>query len=91
MAAAIQNIVLRRFWGNNKTFPAKLFKLPLPLVAHTMQNMFLDSNTMEMVTHHMRKGLPEWIAGYREVLQDGLHLGLPMNVWKSYNDVVEKS
>ncbi len=68
-----------------KTFPANFFKLPLPIVAHTMQKMLLDSNTMEMVNNHMKKGLPEWIAGYREILQDGLEAGLPMTVWKSYD------
>ncbi len=74
----------------NKTFPANLFKLPTFIVAHTMQKMFLDTNTMEMVNNHMKKGLSEWIAGYKEVLEDGLDCGLPMKVWKSYDEVVEK-
>lgn len=74
----------------NRTFPANLFKLPLPIVAHTMKKMFLDPNTIEMVNNHMKKGLPEWIAGYKEVLQDGLEAGLLMEVWKSYDTAVEK-
>lgn len=74
----------------NKIFPAKLFKLPVFLVAHTMQKMFLDINTIEMVNNHMKKGLPEWIAGYKEILQDGINAGLPMSVWKSYNILIDK-
>ena len=74
----------------NKIFPSKLFKLPVFLVAHTMQKMFLDINTIEMVHNHMKKGLPEWIAGYKEILQDGIKAGLSMTVWKSYNIYVDK-
>lgn len=74
----------------NKIFPAKLFKLPVFLVAHTMQKMFLDINTIEMVNNHMKKGLPEWIAGYKEILQDGIKAGLPMTVWKSYHISIDK-
>lgn len=73
----------------NKTFPANLFKLPVFLVAHIMQKMFLDPNTVEMVNNHMKEGLPEWIAGYKEVLQDGVEAGLPMTVWKSYYDAIK--
>lgn len=68
----------------NKIFPANLFKLPMFLVAHTMQKMFLDINTTEMVNNHMKKGLPEWIVGYKEVLRDGMEAGIPMDAWKSY-------
>lgn len=74
----------------NKTFPANLFRLPVFVVAHTMQKMFLERNTMEMVNHHMKKGLPEWIAGYKEVLHDGKTAGLPMTVWQSYDAAVEQ-
>lgn len=73
----------------NKIFPANLFKLPLFLVEHTMQKMFLDVNTIEMVNNHMKKGLPEWIVGYKEVLQEGIEAGVPMTVWKSYNVSVD--
>lgn len=76
--------------NTNKAFPANLFKLPTCIVAHTMQKMFLEKNTKEMVNNHMKKGLPEWIAGYQEVLANGLNGGLPMTVWKSYDDAVEK-
>lgn len=51
----------------DKAFPADFFKLPLPIVAHIMQKMLLSSNTVEMVNNHMKKGLPEWIAGYYEI------------------------
>lgn len=74
----------------NKIFPANLFQLPVFLVAHIMQKMFLDSNTIEMVNNHMKKGLPEWIVGYKEVLQDGIKAGIPMTVWKSYAASVDK-
>lgn len=69
----------------DKAFPADFFKLPLPIIAHTMQKMFLNPNTVEMVNNHMKKGLQEWIAGYYEILRDGLEAGLPMPVWKSYD------
>lgn len=75
----------------SKTFPANLFKLPVFLVAHIMQKMLLEPNTIEMVNNHMKEGLPEWIAGYKEVLQDGLEAGLPMTVWKSYDKMEENS
>lgn len=73
----------------HKIFPANLFKLPAFLVAHTMQKMFLDMNTVEMVNNHMKKGLPEWAGGYKEVLQDGIKAGIPMTVWKSYDCFVD--
>lgn len=73
-----------------RTFPANVFRLPIGIVAHTMQKMFLEPNTAEMVNNHMKKGLPEWVAGYKEVLADGLELGLPMTYWKSYDGAVEK-
>lgn len=73
-----------------KTFPANLFQLPIFIVAHTMQKMFLERNTMEMVNNHMKKGLPEWIIGYKEVLNDGRIKGLPMTVWQSYDAAVEQ-
>lgn len=76
--------------NTKKTFPANLFKLPIFIVAHAMQKMFLEQNTMEMVDNHMKKGLPEWVVGYKEVLADGLKNGLTMTVWKSYNTAVEK-
>lgn len=74
----------------NKTFPANLFRLPVWVLAHAMQKMLLDQNTVEMVGNHMKKGLPEWIFGYREVLADGLKKGFPMTAWKSYHTAVEK-
>lgn len=76
--------------NTNRTFPADLFMLPTFIVARTMQKMFLEQNTVEMVNNHMKKGLPEWIAGYREVLEDGLKKGLPMTVWKSYNTSIDE-
>lgn len=72
-----------------RTFPAPLFCLPASAVARTMQKMFLEANTAEMVNNHMKKGLMEWIAGYKEVLTDGLEAGLPMTVWKSYEPTIE--
>lgn len=74
--------------NTKKTFPACLFSLPTFLVAHAMQSLFLKQNTMEMVNNHMKKGLAEWIAGYEEVLADGLKSGLPMTVWKSYHAAI---
>lgn len=74
----------------NKTFPAGLFKLPTFVAAHIMQNMFLETNTREMVENHMKKGLPEWAAGYQEILNAGTCCGLPMTVWRSYDEAVEK-
>lgn len=87
-----EGIEVCRLRGVNiyRTFPANLFKLPVFVVAHTMQKMFLEPNTTEMVNNHMKKGLPEWIAGYKEVLADGLEQGLPMTAWKSYNNSVER-
>lgn len=73
-----------------RTFPANLFRLPIFIVAHTMQKMFLERNTMEMVNNHMKKGLPEWITGYKEILNDGQTKGLPMTVWQSYDAAVEQ-
>ena len=55
-----------------------------------MQKMFLERNTMEMVNNHMKKGLPEWITGYKEILNDGQTKGLPMTVWQSYDAAVEQ-
>lgn len=75
--------------NTKKIFPANLFRLPVPIIAHTIQKMFLEENTMEMVNNHMQKGLPEWIVGYREVLADGLNSGLPMTIWKSYSAIIE--
>ena len=74
----------------NRIFPANLFQLPLGIVARTMQKMFLEINTIEMVNNHMKKGLVEWIAGYKEVLYDGISSGLSMTVWKSYETAVEE-
>lgn len=71
-----------------KTFPANMFRLPLALVCRIMQSMFLNENTAEMVNNHMKRGLPEWVAGYLEVLEDGLKAGLPMTAWKSYYTAV---
>ena len=75
--------------NTKRTFPAYLFRLPTFIVAHAMQKMFLEQNTVEMVNNHMKKGLPEWIVGYNEVLTDGLECGLSMEVWKSYLPAVE--
>lgn len=88
-----EGIEVCRLQGVNtrRTFPAYLFKLPVSVVAHTMQKMFLEKNTIEMVNNHMKKGLPEWVAGYKEVLTDGLALGLPMTVWKSYSVFIPAS
>lgn len=87
-----EGIAVCKLQGVNtkKTFPANLFRLPIFIVAHTMQKMFLEKNTVEMVNNHMKKGLPEWITGFKEVLEDGLKNGLPMTVWKSYNVAVEE-
>lgn len=87
-----EGITLCRYYGIpvNKVFPANLFRLPTAIVAHVMQKMFLEENTTEMVTNHMKKGLPEWIAGYKEVLKDGLQHNLPMTIWKSYDSAVEE-
>ncbi len=74
----------------NNVFPANLFKYPIFLVAYAIQKMFLNTNTIEMVNNHMKKGMPEWIFGYKEVLNDGINLGLPMTVWKSYNSYIDK-
>lgn len=86
-----EGIEVCRLQGVNtfKTFPANLFKLPVFVIAYIMQKMFLNTNTIEMVNNHMKKGLPEWVAGYKEVLVDGLALELPMTVWKSYDNFVE--
>lgn len=72
-----------------KIFPANLFRLPLLLLTPMMKKMFLDPNTIDMVNNHMKKGLPEWIVGYYEVLEDGSKLGLPMKVWGSYRSSVD--
>ncbi len=87
-----EGIAVCKLQGVNtiQTFPANLFRLPIFIVAHTMQKMFLEKNTMEMVNNHMKKGLPEWIAGYKEVLNDGRMKGLPMTVWESYDTAVEQ-
>lgn len=75
--------------NTNKTFPAMFFKLPMFIIAHIMQKMFVEKNTVEMVNNHMKKGLPEWVVGYKEVLADGIKNGLSMSVWRSYDDAVE--
>ena len=35
-------------------------------------------------------GLLEWIAGYQEVLADGIKCGLSVTIWKSYEDSIDK-
>ncbi|MCI8524918.1 MAG: ketopantoate reductase [Oscillospiraceae bacterium] len=72
-----------------RTFPAPLFRLPAELVAGGMQRMFQAENTVEMVENHKKQGLPEWIAGYYEVLRAGQALGLPMPVWASYQSALQ--
>ena len=72
-----------------KIFPAYLFQLPLFLLTPMMQKMLLNHNTTEMVNNHMKQGLSEWIAGYQEVLQDGIALGEPMTTWQSYQRFVD--
>lgn len=91
-AAFREGIAVCRMQGVDtwRTFPANLFRLPIGLVARGMQSMFLEAHTVEMVTNHMRQGLPEWIAGYYEVLEAGRALGLSMPVWSSYLEAVER-
>ena len=86
-----EGIEVCRLQGINtkRIFPAYLFQLPTFIIAHAMQKMFLEQNTVEMVNNHMKKGLPEWIVGYKEVLTDGLNCGLSMEMWKSYLPAVE--
>lgn len=87
-----EGIEVCRLQGVNtkRTVPANLFRFPISIVAHIMQKMFLEQNTIEMVNNHMKKGLPEWIVGFNEVLEEGVKSGLSMDVWKSYNAAVEE-
>jgi len=71
------------------TFPASLFRYPAPLVAIVMKRMFNQSDTVIMVTGHMKQGIKEWIVGYYEVLESGEKKGIPMTMWKSYKSYVD--
>ena len=72
----------------NKIFPSKFFNLPLFIVAHLIQKMFLSENTMEMVENHMKEGLSEWVYGYNEVLKEGLKMEISMHDWASYEPYI---
>ena len=51
--------------------------------------MFSEQNTLDMIINHMKKGYSEWVVGYREVLNAGRSLGLPMSVWGSYEKYID--
>ena len=72
-----------------KIFPANMFRYPALLVAWAMKGMFNKPETVRMVTGHMKQGMPEWIAGFNEVMEDGERLGVNMPVWKSYKPYVD--
>lgn len=72
-----------------KVFPASMFRYPALLVAWAMRGMFRKPETVRMVTGHMKQGMPEWIAGFREVLADGERLGVEMPVWRGYLPYVD--
>lgn len=73
-----------------KIFPANMFRYPVFLVAWAMKGMFNKPETVKMVKGHMKQGMPEWIAGFNEVLADGEKLGVSMPVWKSYKAYVDR-
>lgn len=75
--------------NTKKVFPASLFRLPAPLVARVMKRMLSQPDTAAMVTGHMKQGLPEWVAGYYEVLESGREKSVPMPVWASYRPYVD--
>ncbi|WP_162473764.1 hypothetical protein [endosymbiont 'TC1' of Trimyema compressum] len=54
-----------------------------------MKDMFNKPETIKMVKGHMKQGMPEWIAGFNEVLDDGNHLNVTMPIWKSYKPYVD--
>jgi len=71
------------------TFPASMFRYPAPLVAIAMKRMFNQTDTVMMVTGHMKQGIKEWIVGYYEVLKSGEEKGIFMPVWESYKSYVD--
>ena len=42
-----------------------------------------------MITNHMKKEYGEWVVEYREALNTGRSLGLPMSVWGSYKKYID--
>lgn len=76
--------------NTKKIFPANMFRYPAFLVAWAMKGMFNKHETIKMVKGHMKQGMPEWIAGFNEVLTDGENLGVNMPVWKSYKKYVDE-
>lgn len=75
--------------NTKKIFPASMFRYPAFLVAWAMKGMFNKPETVTMVKGHMKQGMPEWITGFNEVLEDGLSAGLEMPIWKSYKPYVD--
>ena len=72
-----------------RIFPAYLFNLPVFLITRILQKMFSEQNTLDMIINHMKKGYSEWVVGYKEVLNAGRSLGLPMSVWGSYEKYID--
>jgi len=70
-------------------FPASMFRYPAPLVAIAMKKMFNQTDTIMMVTGHMKQGIKEWIVGYYEVLKSGEEKEVSMPMWKSYKSYVD--
>ena len=71
-------------------WPAPLFVLPTPLLIRVMQSMFLDGNTKTMGTEHMKHGLDEWIAGFREILASARRNQLITPVLDHYEKVLQE-
>ena len=42
-----------------------------------------------MIINHMKKGYSEWVVAYKEVLNAGRSLELPMSVWGSYEKYID--
>ncbi|WP_036923129.1 ketopantoate reductase family protein [Propionicicella superfundia] len=71
-------------------WPAPLFALPTSILTRVMQSMFLDDNTKMMVTEHMKHGLGEWIAGFREILASARSHQLITPVLDHYEKVLQE-
>ncbi len=73
-----------------RIWPSPLFLLPTPLVTTGIQKMLQQPETTAMVTGHMRHGLADWVAGFRDLYACAQALGVHTPELDHHHQVIEQ-